>query len=362
MVCRSIALVALKLASTVQRMRTVKSGAAEVALIDLIPGGVRHLARAVLPDKTAEALRETVVQRYYVPSNITREPAGQAFVRRWVKHARPTLYHLDMHITDHCNLNCKGCETYSSLSSPRFASLEVFDRDMTRLAELFESIGQIYLMGGEPLLHPELPAFIRSARKRFPRTKLVLLTNTLLVPRMGDEFFLALRETDCILMCDLYPVGIDIEAVEALCREHGVRLEWTPPVEEFHKVPIDGLGSCDAGRMHLLCKQVANCAIARDGRLYPCQRAAFADIIAERFDMPELNATAADSISLSAVPSGDAAIDFLMQPIPWCAKCDFDAKETYEWARTKRDPSEWLLGHATGDEAASRDARDDGPV
>ena len=331
-----------------------------MALIDFVPGSVRHLARAVLPEKTADALREEVVQRFYVPSNITREPAGRAFVRRVVGHRRPTLYHLDMHITDHCNLNCKGCETYSSLSSPRFADIEVFDRDMARLAELFENIGQIYLMGGEPLLHPQLPEFVRSARKHFPDTRLLVLTNTTLVPRMGEEFFSALRETDCLLMCDLYPVGIDVDAVESICREHGVRMEWTPPVSEFHKVPIDPAGSCDAHRSHLLCRQVANCAIVRDGRLFPCQRAAYADIIAERFEIPELNATAADSISLDAVRSGDAAIRFLMKPIPWCAKCDFSSKELYEWARTKREPSEWLLSDSITCGEPPTGADDDG--
>ena len=62
-------------------------------------------------------------------------------------------------------------------------------------------IEQIYLLGGEPLLHPQVSEFIREARKHFPETRIYVVTNGSLVMRQDDEFWRAMAETRTILMC-----------------------------------------------------------------------------------------------------------------------------------------------------------------
>ncbi len=74
-------------------------------------------------------------------------------------------------------------------------------KDLTRLAELFEGIEQMYLLGGEPLLHPEVEAFVREARRIFPATRLSLMTNGILVTRMPESFWETLHATETRLCC-----------------------------------------------------------------------------------------------------------------------------------------------------------------
>jgi MoaA/NifB/PqqE/SkfB family radical SAM enzyme len=303
---------------------------------------VRRAARAVLPESFVDGTKDTIIKRLYKKSMISRESAFHSAMRRTFTSKGPTLYHLDVHITDHCNLNCKGCENFSSISPKRFADLHEFDRDFGRMAELFDSIEQIYLMGGEPLLHPQVAEFVRVARKHFPKTRLNLLTNAILVTKMSEEFWVAMRESDCVLLCDLYPIGIPVEEIESLGASHGVTVEWMKPTSEFFKIPVDLQGSCDPVRSHDACRGLTNCAIVRDGRLFPCARAAYSDHLAGRFQLEGIDATDADSVSLADAKNGDEVIDFLMKPVPWCAHCDFDALETYEWGRTERDVGEWL--------------------
>ena len=79
---------------------------------------------------------------------------------------------------DHCNLNCKCCNHFSPIATPFFLKLEDFEKDMARIAVLTEgNIGRIWLIGGEPLLHPDIVAFLYSARKFFPDTHITLDTN-----------------------------------------------------------------------------------------------------------------------------------------------------------------------------------------
>jgi hypothetical protein len=61
---------------------------------------------------------------------------------------------LDLHLADHCNLNCCGCDNFSPLAKETFADIRVIEKDCARMSELTEGrINEIQLLGGEPLLH-----------------------------------------------------------------------------------------------------------------------------------------------------------------------------------------------------------------
>lgn len=318
-----------------------------------VPQGLRSVAKRVLPASAIERLRSGPLRKYYVQSLISHEGAAHRAWRRAFTHRRPTLYHLDVHVTDHCNLNCRGCEHYSSVSEPVFADLEATVKDLTRLSQLFESIEQLYLLGGEPLLHPEVEQFVRQTRRLFPATRLSLMTNGILVTRMPESFWVTLHETSTTLLCDSYPINIDHDAIDTLGREHGVIVEWMKPAEEFFKIPLDLTASCDPADSFDRCRGLSNCAIVRDGRLYPCAHSAYADILTKRFSLNGIDPAENDSVSIWGDADGDRIIDFLMRPTPWCAHCDFDSFETYEWARGKGSIDEWVkTDNGTGGKTA----------
>jgi len=307
-----------------------------------VPDTVRKTAKRMLPESVVSRLRSGVMRKYYVQSLISRESGVHRFVRRAVTHERPTLYHLDVHVTDHCNLNCRGCEHYSSVSDPVFADLASTVKDLARLAELFDNIEQMYLLGGEPLLHPEVEAFVLEARRLFPRTRLSLMTNGILVTRMPESFWRTLHETGTTLLCDSYPINIPHERIDELGAAHGVTVEWMKPAEEFFKIPLDPTASCDPAKSFDRCRGLSNCAIVRDGRLYPCAHSAYADILVKRFGLEGIDPVDQDSISIWDDADGDRIIDFLMRPTPWCAHCDFDSFETYDWSRGQGTVDEWV--------------------
>jgi uncharacterized radical SAM superfamily Fe-S cluster-containing enzyme len=92
------------------------------------------------------------------------------------------LESVDIYIAEHCNLGCYSCNHFSPIAEPEFANLESVDRDLARLAELSSgNIGSIMLVGGEPLLNPELPEFMRIARQHFPKSRIQTITNGFLL-------------------------------------------------------------------------------------------------------------------------------------------------------------------------------------
>ena len=63
---------------------------------------------------------------------------------------------IDIDITDKCNLNCAGCNHFSSLTKdPFFYDIVQLEKDVKRMSELF-IIGMVRILGGEPFLHPQL--------------------------------------------------------------------------------------------------------------------------------------------------------------------------------------------------------------
>jgi MoaA/NifB/PqqE/SkfB family radical SAM enzyme len=296
----------------------------------------------VLPAHFVDGVKDVIMRRFYVPGYVSRtDPLVFAF-QRYVRHKPPRLHRLLFHVTDHCNLNCKGCTHFSNISPQRFADLDAYRADMTRLTEVFSGITEIFLLGGEPLLHPEIASFITTTRELFPESRINVMTNGVKVPHMPDEFWEAMRTAGAWLLCDDYPAGPTRAEIDALTRTQGVEIEWTDPREEFFKLPIDIEGKQDAKASFRSCRGVMNCPILRDGRLYPCAYTAFIDIFTDRYGVEGVDAGERDSISVADKPY--SIMDFLMQPVPWCRHCDFEHKASYEWGRSDRAIDEWVVG------------------
>lgn len=304
-----------------------------------IPGWARHGARVLLPKRAGDRLRDYVIEHYYAPGFVSR--AGWLEYRwRRVLRRPPRLHRVVIHLTDHCNLNCKGCSHFSNLAAPAFADPDRLDAELERLAALFE-VTEVYLLGGEPLLHPELETLLRSARRRLPRAKLILLTNGILLPKMGPEFWRTMGEQRITLMYDDYPIQLKTDLFRERAREHDVEVDVMEHHDEFFKLPIDVSGSQDPADSFARCRTVANCPTLRDGRLYPCAYIAYIDLFSERFGVEGLEPGPDDSISIFETGDANRIMDFLLSPVPWCSHCDFGAAENYAWGISSRSMDEW---------------------
>lgn len=298
-----------------------------------------RLARATLSEDSVASLRRWHTLHFTKSRMVSHQAAPARRVDRLLGR-KPRLFHFEIHITDHCNLNCRGCAHFSNISPQWFADPEQYERDMRRMADLFE-VEQIYVMGGEPLLHPEVSRFVELTRVAFPRTRIYLMTNGVLVTRMPPEFWQTLARTRTVLLCDSYPIGLPVDEIDALGRQHGATVEWTEPRDEFFRVPIDPRGGRDATYAYRRCQDYNNCPIVRNGRLYPCAPIAYAEVLADRFDLDGLAAGEENSVDIFEA-DGWEALEFMLKPVPWCEHCDFDNVTFQAWGRSRRTLDEWV--------------------
>jgi organic radical activating enzyme len=248
----------------------------------------------------------------------------------------------DVHLTEHCNLNCKSCSHFSSLAPKEFADVDVFEKDMKRITELFQKkIYKICLLGGEPLLHPQLLDFVNIAYKYAPKTERQLITNGLLLLKQNNEFWRIFRETNTIINITNYPVNIKYEEIKTKCKSENVQLILEPVIKDFKKYDYDFNGSQSIKKNYKYCSDAINCAQLNNGRLCLCQQVAYIHHFNNYFDL-NLEITDKDYIDIHKAKSKRSVLKYMRNPIPFCKYCSLKTRGMVsEWGISKKELNEW---------------------
>lgn len=257
------------------------------------------------------------------------------------------MQHLDYHIVHHCNLNCKCCSTFSPIASEKYASTEVFASDLKLLHDVVgDAVLQIHILGGEPLLHPDIEHFLPIARQTFPKARIDITTNGLLIKKMPPSFWDAMRENDIAVKYTRYPINLDYDEMTAYVKAQGVHaFSAGGQIAEFRKIPLNSDGTENARKSYFNCPYT-DCPTLREGKLFRCPACAFSDVLNQKLaeegsQNPPFQLTALDFIDLSTATRAEA-FDFLSKAIPFCSYCKFNKAENIPWALSDHLLSEWI--------------------
>jgi GTP 3',8-cyclase len=180
---------------------------------------------------------------------------------------------LEAHVVDHCNLTCAECCSLSPLLPPRLTPPAALAEDLALAAKVLAP-RTFKLVGGEPLLHPEIVELVAVARRSGLAPRVSLTTNGLLLPRMPD----ALYEQLDALTISRYPSptlpAALVAEVEAKAARFGVRLNWKHQ-DAFVTMSLPRRrddGDPATAAVWSRCWLRERCHLVRDGRFYTCTR------------------------------------------------------------------------------------------
>jgi hypothetical protein len=225
---------------------------------------------------------------------------------------------LESHVVDHCNLTCAECCSLSPLL-PRW-QIEPADlaRDLARAAQVLAP--RVFkLVGGEPLLHPDIVELVRIARTSGIAPTVSITTNGLLLPRMPD----ALWDAVDALTISLYPRPAlepeTIALVEERAARFGVALNWKRQ-DEFVVMTRDEptTDASETVAIYDACWIRERCHMLRDGRFYTCTRPPhFTSYYRGDHDFT------GDGIPLEGADLADRLLAYLRRdtPLATCAHC-----------------------------------------
>lgn len=254
----------------------------------------------------------------------------------------------EIHLVEHCNLNCKGCDNFSPLAEKEFTDINIFNNDFKRLSEIFNNEAErILLLGGEPLLHPQINEFLSSARKYFPSAKIELVTNGMLLLQQNDQFWKSCKDNNIVVMNTKYPINLDFDKIEKLAASNDVIFKYFGGTGEIQKtlfcLPMDLEGKQDVQKNFIKCHRANNCISLVDGKLFTCTIAPNIRHFNKYFNK-NLIVSEHDYIDIYKAQSKQQILKFLSKPIPFCKYCNIEKTSgNLNWEVSKKDIKEWSL-------------------
>lgn len=255
--------------------------------------------------------------------------------------------YFEVHLTEHCNLNCQSCDNFSPLAEAQFVSRESFALDLFRLRHLAkDSIKLIRLLGGEPLLHPDAIELCEIARAYFSDSEIRLTTNGILLNQMSDKFWTSCKDNNITIEITFYPINIGYDKIKEKAEKFDVKVipfgNIEKPEKFSYRNPINTKGDQNIEENWSKCYQVGSCTSLKDGKLYPCS--CVPNICHfNKFFGKSIPVTTKDYIDIYEIESKEQIEEFLDTPIPFCAYCNVNNRTRgKKWDVTKKDIKEWL--------------------
>lgn len=259
----------------------------------------------------------------------------------WMHFTKPI--HVEFNLSDHCNLNCASCSHYSPLAPNESIGVEALEHSMKCVAEARDSqlIREVFLMGGESLLYPHIIEAVGLARRYFPWADLQVFSNGLIVKKMSEAFWTAMREADATLSVTIYPVKFDYDDAIRFVKSKGVKVSIfsmrTDP-KPFIKKPLDP-GKGQWGWLnHFRCHS-NGCITIDGGRIFPCSQSACVGHLNRRFNA-DFRWEKGDYIEVSDLRSAKELRRFMHRPVPFCKYCG--KGENIAYRGSERRASEWM--------------------
>jgi hypothetical protein len=255
------------------------------------------------------------------------------------------IFETDVHVVDHCNLQCKACAHFSNcVDEPVIYDARLLHNSLKHLSELVPNVHLISLLGGEPLLHPKLDEIIVSTREFFPYARIRVLTNGILLERISPSLLELMRSRRIGIVVSLYPpLYNQIDRISAMLKNWGgeFRIIKTDDFERrLNPFPIFDPQQQFAKCGHDMC--------LRGSRLGYCVIALFTDYYNKHFAAQGVPPLPEDSgVDIFAHTSGKSLLEALNQPLELCSRCiSCNAGTMFfeKWEnKPQPEPDDWLV-------------------
>lgn len=268
----------------------------------------------------------------------------------WRRIQFDDAYHIEYCITDICDRNCVSCSHLAPLAvSPNFVGRAEFERVVGILREIVPDAHTVWLTGGEPTLHPEYLTLLGILRAAFVGSYVGIYTNgATLVRHDGDgEFWAFTRANGIVWAVTGYDRGR--RYFEDLFGRHGCanNLAYLHDGRTFFRLTDYSRGREVSDAKYAECGWERCKVNVRNGRIFNCPSAEFADLFAERFGI-KTEVGEGDFLPVDGSLTRER-LDRFRGPVPFCAQCDIRSrhKEIFANRPSNRVVGEWSTFYDT---------------
>ena len=252
------------------------------------------------------------------------------------------LKSISVHLTEHCNLNCAYCDHNCPVAEQGFSDIDQFEYDFIILSKLTNGqVEQIKLLGGEPLLNPDIIHYMQIVRQYIPISFIRIITNGILLTKMGKSFWQACKDNNIAIGISQYPIKIDFDEIYEIATNHSVEVYLEGREQNFfYNLKYDLSGSQDIYQSYEGC-DTKNCTFLKDGKLYLCPQIYCSKYLEKYFGV-NFSISKDDFLVLDKFNNVNEILDFISHPSPFCRYCVIPKQEV-KWKISERKRQEWFL-------------------
>lgn len=211
---------------------------------------------------------------------------GEKIAKICLYTERTELETMEIHAAEHCNLNCKNCSMFCGLvETCDFPCYQEFEEGIKQLKNFFTHIKKFRIIGGEPLLNPELDKYIRLIRNVYPYTDIRLISNGILVTKMSDQLIQTIIDNDVTFIVTQYiSLKHSIDEINRFLSKTGIRYIVTEAVLEFQKI-YNALGDSDIDENFYRCHWKGSCATMYGTKIATCYVPFVIHYLSDKFNL-----------------------------------------------------------------------------
>lgn len=300
-----------------------------------------------LHNEIAQVLKEMSIKNvYYVSNNLVR--CVKQKYSNPIFSKRKEMQLLILNILDHCNLRCAGCDHFACIASEYTVPFSTLENDVRRMKKIMGNtpIREISIMGGETLLHPDLPQIMEMVRSNFPDSMLRVTTNGLLLLNQKDSFWDSCRRNKATVIVTRYPINLNFAAIKEKVKQEKVDFLFFEGTDEDvekgfskHIINLNGTENRE--------ERFGNCGIANygnflmEGKLYGCPFSCQAYRIFNQKYHEKLVISENDFIDIYKAQNADELLEFAATPKNFCKYCG-GLVGGGDWRRSKQERCEWV--------------------
>lgn len=107
------------------------------------------------------------------------------------------IKNIEFYITNVCNLACEGCNRFNNYKFKGFQRWKDYQHIYAQWAEQVEFTERIGILGGEPLLNPDIMEWIDGVHSLWPKTRLNVVTNAYRLNKVSGLYDYLLSHKNC---------------------------------------------------------------------------------------------------------------------------------------------------------------------
>lgn len=251
---------------------------------------------------------------------------------------------LQFMLTAKCNLNCKLCSHFAALVDENETyTYDEFVSDIERTAELFDSVDNLDLWGGEALLCKDLTKCLYKSRDMFPQAEIHIGTNGMLIRNMGEELIQAIKNTDACLVISMYPPTLKIiDDIVQFLKENNIpfkaAVEKNRITDFFRTYDLEGKNNIDDAYRNCIAR---DCTTVYKGKMSSCYFPVVAPFFNKKFG--NFFYVSDDIIDLHNCDlTRDEVISKFRRPMSACRYCSPHKSELWTQVGKTTEIKDWV--------------------